>query len=219
MDIWPHLLQCLTNHMKSRRSPKWLRKTNRVHVQTDQAGSSTPRNRGHLSRNVDPELSSSEHSPTNAKNSDSESSDSKSSHQFNPAGSKTASRKRSHRWVSPSGEHNHFHTSQLPSSRQHHHRGVSPSGDHPRTPHLPILLALNDTTTQCLARDIYTTGVQTAPPLRILPPVAPLLVEAVAVAGQAAVVVTGAPDTTGRNKLNTENTIIILDGTVSRMIG
>ena len=73
---------------------------------------------------------------------------------------------------------------------------------------------------QLLASGIDTTGVQTAPPPhRTHPPVAPLPVEAAAVAGQAAVRVTGVPNTAGGDKLDTQNTIVALNGTVSKMIG
>lgn len=85
-------------------------------------------------------------------------------------------------------------------------------------PAVGILLAVNDTTTRHPASDVDTAGAQTAPPLhRTHLPVAPLPVEAAAVAGPAAVIVTGVP--AGGNELDTENTIIALDGTVSRMIG
>ena len=80
-----------------------------------------------------------------------------------------------------------------------------------------ILLAMNDIITQLLASDVDTTGVQTAPPPHHTHPLAVPL--PAAVAGQAAVIVTGVLDTAGGDELDIENTIVALEGTVSRMIG
>ena len=117
----PQLLQRLTKHMQSKRSPKRLQKATK-HARM-QAGSSTPRR--HTPMEADSAHSGSEHSPTSARNSGSE-----------PSGSDlfplSVARSRPHTSVSPSGDHYH-----LPSGRHHSHRSVSPSGEHPRTPHLP----------------------------------------------------------------------------------
>ena len=107
--------------MQSKRSPKRLQKATK---QTRmQAGSSTPRR--HPPTEANSAHRGSEHSPTSARNSGSELSDSDLFPQ-------SAARSRPHTSVSPSGDHYH-----LPSGRHHSHRSVSPSGEYPRTPHLP----------------------------------------------------------------------------------
>ena len=122
----PQLLQLLTRHMKSKVSPKRLRRTKRTRTQ---AGNTTPQRHPV----PDSEPSGSEHSATGGvQNSGSEPSGSESFHHSVTR----AGKKRPHRSVSPSGEHYHT-SSRLPSGRRHSHRGVSPSGVHPRVLHLP----------------------------------------------------------------------------------
>ena len=113
----PQLLQRLTKHFMSKKSPKRLQKTKCTCIQADPAGSSTPRR--HPPTNVDSEPIISEHLPTSAKNSGSEPSSSEFSHQ--PAA--RVRRKRPHRSVSPSSEH--YHTSHPPSVRQHSQRCIT----------------------------------------------------------------------------------------------